>query len=89
MLYPEVRYRCFELATILNVGGNTNGAIFCFETALIWMESNSFLSVSFFFAAPITLAIEKGKITDLSLLVYNTWLANNFAKDRPTSDFQR
>ena len=74
-----------------NIGyglSNTNSAIFCFEAALIFMESNSFLSVSVFFATPITLAIEKGKITKLSLLVYNTHgLPTIFAKDRPRERF--
>ena len=89
MLYPAVRYRCFELATILDMGLATQGALFSVsrQHSYLW-NLIAFLVLAFFFATPITLAIEKGKITELSLLVYNTHgLPTIFAKDRPRERF--
>ena len=89
MLYPAVRYRCFELATILDMGLATQTALFSVsrQHSYIW-NLIAFLVLASFFATPITLAIEKGKITELSLLVYNTHgLPTIFAKDRPRERF--
>ena len=73
MLYPEVRYRCFELATILDMGLAIQTALFSVsrQHSYLW-NLIAFLVLAFFFATPITLAIEKGKITELSLLVYRS-----------------
>ena len=48
----------------------------------------AFLALAVSFAPPITLAIEKEKITELNILVYNTHgLPTIFAKDRPRERF--
>ena len=82
-------YLGFDLATIFDMGTAKQIALFSVsrQRSPSW-SLIAFLVLAFSFATPITLAIEREKITELSLLVYNTHgLPRIFAKDHPRERF--
>ena len=82
-------YLGFDLATIFDMGTAKQIALFSVsrQRSPSW-NLIAFLVLAFSFATPITLAIEREKITELSLLVYNTHgLPRIFAKDQPRERF--
>ena len=82
-------YLGFDLATIFDMGTAKQIALFSVsrQRSPSW-NLIAFLALAVSFAPPITLAIEKEKITELNVLVYNTHgLPRIFAKDHPRERF--